>query len=90
MYEFANFSYIFILPLILGGLIRFLLRKRSKAWIMTIVFAVGAFAAYLVAMDPPVAGSELYGIRLMQSFCLFNGSLITGCFVRLWNGRNKS
>ena len=85
MHEMLNIFYIFIIPLIIGGLIRFIQRKHSISWLATILLAAAAFIAYLIAMNPPVIGSELYGIRMMQCICLFNGSLITGCVIRLKN-----
>lgn len=73
---------IFVIPFLLGALVRFLLRRRSKAWLVTAVAACLALAAGVVAMTVPNHGSELYGLRLLQAVCFLFGSLFMGAAIR--------
>ena len=73
-----NWLVVFILPLLGGGLVRFLLRRRRRAWLFTLAAAAGALAALWVALHPPVLGSELYALRFCQLLCLTVGSFVVG------------
>ena len=77
-----NYLVIFVLPLISGGCVRFFCRKRSKAWLVTVAPALLAIAAYVAACNPPVLGSELYGLQTVQLCCFTIASLIVGLIFR--------
>lgn len=77
-----NYLVIFVLPLISGGCVRFFCRKWSKAWLVTVVPALLATAAYAAACDPPVPGSESYGLQTVQLCCFTIASLIVGLIFR--------
>ena len=77
-----NYLFIFVLPLISGGCVRFFCRKWSKAWLVTVVPALLTIAAYVAACNPPVLGSELYGLRTVQLCCFTIASLIVGLIFR--------
>mgnify|MGYP001069942776 CR=1 FL=1 len=77
-----NYLVIFILPFLLGGVLRFALRKRTKAGLMTAAAALLSLAAWTVARNPPVLGSELYGLRFFQAACFTTGSLLIGLLLR--------
>ncbi len=80
---FLNYLVVFVLPLLLGGGLRFFCYKFSKAWLITVAAMVLSVAAWFVAMNPPVLGSELYALRTVQAVCLTIGSLLTGLFVKI-------
>lgn len=77
-----NYLSVFVLPLILGGCIRFFCRKWSKAWLITAFFALLTIIALVFACNPPVLGSELYALRAIQLGCLTAASLIVGIIFR--------
>lgn len=72
----------FVLPLLMGGALRFALRKRTKAWLMTAAAALLSLAAWAVVRNPPVLGSELYWFRFFQAVSFTAGSLLIGLLVR--------
>lgn len=84
-----NYLTIFIIPFLLGVLIRFLLRKFSKAWLTTAACAALLLVALVVEMTVDGHGSEMYGIFLYQAICLSAGALLTGAITRI-TGRRKS
>lgn len=77
------YLYIIVLPLILGAALRFLLRKRKKSWLFSLLLAVIAVVALLRALFPPVLGSELYALRFVQAISMLTGSLVTGGVLRI-------
>ena len=77
------YLYIIVLPLILGAALRFLLRKRKKSWLFSLLLAVIAAVALLRALFPPVLGSELYALRFVQAISMLIGSLVTGGVLRI-------
>ena len=71
-----------IIPLLLGALVRLWLRKSKKGWLLTAFFALFTAAAIIVAYNPPVIGSELYGLRALQLGCVTLGAAAAGIFIR--------
>lgn len=79
----ANYLVIFIIPLLVGALIRFLLRKRNKAWLVTVLSAFLALAAFIAERTIPVHGSERNALLLFMAVCLLIGSLLMGIITRI-------
>ncbi|WP_298020439.1 hypothetical protein [uncultured Dysosmobacter sp.] len=82
-----NWTWIAVMPLLLGGAVRLLCRRWSKAWLVTAAAALLAAAAYIAALDPPVRGSELYGLRTVMAVFLTAGSLTAAVILRVKNKR---
>ena len=76
-----NYLFVFVLPLVFGGALRFACRKYSRAWLVTAIAAVLSLAAWVIARDPPVRGSELYGLCTIQLVCCMTGSLLVGLLL---------
>ena len=77
-----NIFYVFVLPFLVGGTVRFLLCNFSKAWIFTAVVAAASVVACVVALNPPVGGSELYGIITYQCAEITISSFVVGLILR--------
>lgn len=73
---FLNYLVIFVLPLLFGGALRFVCRRFSKAWLITVISTILSLIAWIVALNPPVIGSELYALRTIQLVCFTAGSLL--------------
>ena len=71
-----------IIPLLLGIFVRVLFGKSKKGWLLTVIFALFTSAAIIIAYNPPVIGSELYGLRALQLGCITAGAAGAGVFVR--------
>jgi hypothetical protein len=84
----TNYLYVFILPLLFGGILRFACRKFSKAWLITVATAILSLVAWIITLNPPIIGSELYAIRTMQSVCIMIGSLLVGLLLIVYSVRN--
>ena len=78
-----NYLYVFILPLLVGCLVRLLCCKWSKGWLITAAAAALALIAFIVVLTVPNRGSELYGLRFVQAACLLIGSLLVGLIIKL-------
>lgn len=85
---FLNYLTIFILPFLLGALVRFLLRKFSKAWLATAVCAVLTVTMFVLFLAVDSLKNEAFGIWLYMASCLSLGSLLTGGIVKI-TGRKK-
>lgn len=72
---------VIVLPLLLGGILRSACRKVSKAWLITVISAILSAAAWMIARNPPVLGSELYWFRAIQAVCFTAGSLLAEAFL---------
>ena len=77
-----NYLFVFGLPIIVGMVVRILLRQLSKAYFTTIAFAVLTFVGWVVAIAVPSNGSELYGIWATQATVAFVSSLLTGLVLQ--------
>ena len=78
-----NYMAIFIIPILVGFIVRFLLRKRKKAWLVTAAGAVLSLIGLIVALDPPVSGNEAYGLLTVAAACSTAASALTGLIYRL-------
>ena len=85
----CNYMAIFIIPLLVGFIVRFLLRKRKKAWIVTVTGAVLSLIGFIVALNPPVSGNEAYGLLTIATACATAASAITGLVYRLLRKNKK-
>ena len=78
-----NFLVLFILPLGIGAILRTLLRKREKGFIITIV--LGVISAIMYFMVYTDSAATVFGVTYRESFAfysmdvvmIFIGSLIT-------------
>ncbi len=77
-----NYCVIFVIPLIAGVIIRFVFRKFSKSWLITLISAVLTVISGIVTLNPPVQGSELYGLITIQFVCFTIASLLVGLITR--------
>ncbi len=84
-----NYVSIFVLPILAGFAVRFFCRRLKKAWLVTAAGAVLTVIALIVALNPPIAGNEGYGLITVSAACATAASLITGLVCRLIN-RKKS
>jgi len=77
-----NYLFVLGLPIIVGVVVRILLRQFSKAYFTTIAFAVLTLVGWVVAIEVPSNGSELYGILATQATVSFVSSLLTGLVLQ--------
>ena len=77
-----NYLFVLGLPIIVGMVVRILLRQFSKAYFTTIAFAVLTLVGWVVAIAVPSNGSELYGILATQATVAFVSSLLTGLVLQ--------
>ncbi len=73
-----NYLAICGLPIFIGFIVRVLLQRFNKAFLVTVAFAVLSLAAWGIAMANPIAGNEAFGIWALQVTCAFAASLLTG------------
>ena len=78
-----NYMAIFIIPILVGFIVRFLLRKRKKAWLVTAAGAVLSLIGLIIAIDPPVSGNEAYGLLTIATACATAASALTGLIYSL-------
>lgn len=78
-----NYPFVFGLPMIVGSAVRVLLKRFSKAYFATAVFAVLALVGWVVVNVVPSHGSELYGILAVQATTAFVSSLLAGLVLGL-------
>ncbi len=67
-----------VLPTLLGAGVRFFCRKFSQAWLITLSAALLTFAAWVIAQNPSVRGSEVYGLRTIWLMWFAIGSSLVG------------
>ena len=80
---FLNNFVVFVLPFLCGLLLRILLQKARLGWLVTVLFAVLTVITMVIVVDPPVSGSEYYGIRVCQCLCATGGSLLVVMILKL-------
>lgn len=85
-----NWVCILVLPLLAGAAIRFVCWKFSKAYIITIVAAILSVVAFIISKNPPVNGSELYGIFTLMAVSFTVGSFVVGLIARVKGKTPKS
>lgn len=74
----SNYFFIFIVPFLLGFVLRLSIRKSSKPFILTVCFIGLAILMWGIAVIVPSHGSELNGLRAIQASCLALGAWIAG------------
>lgn len=84
-----NYLYIFIIPIIIGFAVRFFTRKTKWSYWSTVFFVVLSFVAWIIGYVVPSKGSELHGLRALQTTAAAIGSLVTGIAVRLKNSGSR-
>ena len=52
-------------------------------WLVTVLFAVLTVITMVIVVDPPVSGSEYYGIRVCQCLCATGGSRLVEMILKL-------
>lgn len=77
-----NHLSLWVLPILAGFTVRFLLRRMKHGYLVTIAFAVATLAAWIAAGTIPSHGSELYSLQAVQAANLFAASLLTGLTLR--------
>ena len=76
---------ILIIPLIFGICARFVLRQYRYGWGIILIAAICTIYAWYIYFNPPVLGSELYGLRAVQASCFTLGSLVIGTIIKVRN-----
>ena len=90
-----NFLVLFILPFGIGAILRTLLRKREKGFIITIV--LGVISAIMYFMVYTDSAATIFGVNLRESFAfwamdvvmIFIGSLITEIALAIIKRKNN-
>ena len=82
---FLNNFVVFVLPFLCGLLLRIFLRKARMGWLVTVLFAVLTVITMVIAFNPPVLGSEYYGVRMYQCLCATVGSLLIEIILKFKN-----
>ena len=83
-----NWCCIVAFPLLAGILVRWLLRRKARAWIFTAAAAVLAVALVLWTRTNPIPGSEGPALMALQALCLTLGAGMTGLILRLTPSRS--
>ena len=76
---------IIVIPLLFGICARFVLRRYRYGWAATAIAAICTISAWYVYLNPPVLGSELYGLRAVQASCFTLGALTVGIISKIRN-----
>lgn len=77
-----NYIFIFIIPFLIGVVVRILFQRAKRAYLITSVIAVLAVIGWVAFYTVPSHGSELYGIIALQVTCAAVGALLIGLVVR--------
>ena len=77
-----NYMFIFIIPFLVGVVVRFLFQRTKRAYLITSVIAVLAVIGWVAFYTVPSHGSEMYGIIALLLTCAAAGALLTGLVVR--------
>ena len=72
------YAFLFLMPLVVGGLLRLLLRKLPLRWVLTAIAAAAALVSWLIAWNPPYGGNEGFYFRAYMRTSFTVGSFITG------------
>ncbi len=82
---FSIIAVILIIPLFFGICARFALHGYRYGCSVTVIALICALWAWYIYLNPPVLGSELYGLRAVQASCFTLGALATGIILRKRN-----
>lgn len=77
-----NYIFIFIIPFLIGIVVRILFQRAKRAYLITSVIAVLAVIGWVAFYTVPSHGSEMYGIIALLLTCAAAGALLTGLVVR--------
>ena len=78
-----NYMGIFVIPMVIGFVVRLLCHRITKAHFVTIGLLLLTVAAWAAAYVIPSHGSELYGILALMVTSAAIGSLLTGFVIRM-------
>lgn len=78
-----NYFIIFVIPIIIGFVVRFFMNRFNKAYLVTIVFGALTLFAWIVSFVVDSHGSEMYGIRALQTTTMFISSFLLGFVFKL-------
>lgn len=77
-----NYIFIFIIPFLIGVVVRILFQRAKRAYLITSVIVVLAVIGWVAFYTVPSHGSEMYGIIALLLTCAAAGTLLTGLVVR--------
>ena len=72
---------VIVLSLVIGGIIRLLLKNSKNGYLFTVISAFFTVVSIAIVCDPPRTGSELYGLRAIQLFCLTLGASVAAIII---------
>ncbi|MBR2894290.1 MAG: hypothetical protein IKC03_01350 [Oscillospiraceae bacterium] len=78
-----NYLWVFIIPALIGFLLRFFFRRAKKGSLITAALIALAVLSWIVATVIPSHGSELYAIRAMMVTSSSVAALMTDMVIRL-------
>lgn len=80
-----NYLLIFMIPFVVGVVLRLLIRKTRKPFILSVSAVVLAVIMWIVYAVVPTHGSEGYGIITLVFTTMALGTLISGLITRIWH-----
>ncbi|MBE6879167.1 MAG: hypothetical protein E7488_08445 [Ruminococcaceae bacterium] len=80
---FSIIVIILIIPLLFGICARFVLQGYRYGCLITVTALICTAISWYVYINPPVLGSELYGLRAVQASCFTLGSLAVGIISKI-------
>ena len=75
---YLNLFFIFVLPPLVGILLRLLLKRQRYAWALTALWAGASLLLFLWASTNPLPVSEGPGLYAIQAAGLTAGALVAG------------
>lgn len=78
-----NYLFVFIIPALIGFLVRFLFRSTKKGYSITAAWIALAVVSWIAAVVIPAHGSELHAIRAMMATSASVAALVTDLVIRL-------
>ncbi len=78
-----NIIRIFIVPFVVGLLLRLFIRKKRNAYLLTVFAIFLALFAWIAAYLIPNHGSEIYGILAMMVTMFASGTILSEIVCRV-------
>ena len=78
-----NLDCVFLFPFLAGALVRWLLRRWRRGWLLTAGAAALALILFLWASTIPIPGSEGPGLRAIQAACLTLGAGVVELVLKI-------